>query len=283
MTTDDEQTTSAEPIEDEAEPAKPVELRTPTKATRPNKPLPTIRIAFPKQLDILRGFVAAAGANRKPVTLAEVGAIVKLHPNTISLANGFFVDVGLLERVESTKFRPSDAVYEFAQAHEWKPETAAHKLSPLLTNTWFWTPLEGRLKFNPNMPEREALAILAEGAGASPDYAPQLRLILAFLEAAGFIAQDSGIVRLQATPLVQPEVPPKRETPLPPSPKPPTGGVSTTFTQQPEGMVQFAVSVRVDMTELRTWKPERIAAFFAGIAQVLAAKGDMEMEATDER
>ena len=48
------------------------------------------------------------------------------------------------------------------------------------------------------------------------------------------------------------------------------------FHQQPEGLVQFAVSVRVDMSELSTWSPDRIAAFFGGIAQVLAAKGKVE-------
>ena len=33
-------------------------------------------------------------------------------------------------------------------------------------------------------------------------------------------------------------------------------------------MVQFDVSVRVDMKEFAGWKPDRIAAFFSGIAQV---------------
>ena len=39
-----------------------------------------------------------------------------------------------------------------------------------------------------------------------------------------------------------------------------------------EGKVQFHISVRVDMAEFATWKPARIAAFFNGIAQVLATK-----------
>ena len=59
------------------------------------------------------------------------------------------------------------------------------------------------------------------------------------------------------------------------------GGVTTTFNQAPEGLVQFAVSVRVDMAELSSWRPDRIAAFFAGIAQVLAAKGDVEQKAAE--
>ena len=55
----------------------------------------------------------------------------------------------------------------------------------------------------------------------------------------------------------------------------PTRGVSSNFDQgNPEGLLQFAVNVRVDMAEIRTWRPDRIAAFFTGIAQVLAAKGD---------
>ena len=43
-----------------------------------------------------------------------------------------------------------------------------------------------------------------------------------------------------------------------------------------EGTIQFHVSVRVDMTEFAGWKADRITAFFGGIAQVLAAKGDLE-------
>jgi len=51
----------------------------------------------------------------------------------------------------------------------------------------------------------------------------------------------------------------------------------------PSGVVQFVVNVRVEMSEMRNWRPERIAAFFAGIAQVLAAKGSVEQEATDQK
>ncbi len=47
---------------------------------------------------------------------------------------------------------------------------------------------------------------------------------------------------------------------------------------EPEGFVRVAVSIRVDMAEFSGWKLERIAAFFAGIAQVLAAKGNVEAE-----
>lgn len=35
---------------------------------------------------------------------------------------------------------------------------------------------------------------------------------------------------------------------------------------------RLTLDVNVEMTEFATWKPERIAAFWAGIAQVLSAK-----------
>ena len=56
----------------------------------------------------------------------------------------------------------------------------------------------------------------------------------------------------------------------------------TTFSQPTEGTVQFHVSVKVDMAEFAGWEPARITSFFGGIAQVLAAKGAIEKEASPE-
>lgn len=52
------------------------------------------------------------------------------------------------------------------------------------------------------------------------------------------------------------------------------------FSAPTEGVVQFHVSVKVDMNEFEGWQPERIAAFFGGIAQVLSAKGAIERSTT---
>jgi hypothetical protein len=54
------------------------------------------------------------------------------------------------------------------------------------------------------------------------------------------------------------------------------------FTQPTEGVVQFHISVKVEMAEFSNWKPDRIAAFFGGIAQVLAAKAAVEKNAGGE-
>ena len=46
-----------------------------------------------------------------------------------------------------------------------------------------------------------------------------------------------------------------------------------------EGAMRFNVSFTVDMAEMANWRADRIAAFFAGIAQVLAAKAEVEKTA----
>ena len=38
--------------------------------------------------------------------------------------------------------------------------------------------------------------------------------------------------------------------------------------------IQLAVNIEVDMAEVATWRPERITAFFSGLAAVVAARQD---------
>jgi len=87
-------------------------------ARRPTRQCPTVRIAAAKQLDLLRAFDAAAGPNAAPVTLATVSKLIGMTVSTISLANPFFVAVGLLRKIEATKFTPTAEVHEYAVAYE---------------------------------------------------------------------------------------------------------------------------------------------------------------------
>ena len=66
----------------------------------------------------------------------------------------------------------------------------------------------------------------------------------------------------------------------PPTKPKASSGVQTAFSAPTEGVVQFHISVKVDMGEFKGWEADRIASFFGGIAQVLTAKGKMEEKAT---
>lgn len=41
--------------------------------------------------------------------------------------------------------------------------------------------------------------------------------------------------------------------------------------RKPDGSVSVYLGIKVDMAEVEKWKPEVVAAFFEGIARVLAA------------
>src|SRR5262245_56425834 len=103
------------------------------KAPKPSKPLPTTRIAFTKQLDILRAYAVAYATSGKSVTNVEIGNIVKMSPSTVPHATGFFGDaeIGLLIRGDGgVGYVPSSPVIAFNRAYAWNAETAAHKLAP---------------------------------------------------------------------------------------------------------------------------------------------------------
>lgn len=256
---------------------KPRELH-PTEPRRGAKPLPTNRIAFPKQLDLLRAYAAAGGVDRKPASIAAAAQMVGMTAATASLANGFFVDTKLVQKVDGPQplFSPSDAVHEFAMAHDWAPDTAAQKLAPVLMQTWAWAAIEPRLKFSPTISEIDVVRYLAEACGASPNYRPQLILVLQYLEAAGLLTRDGQVVRraegrgaISAPPTTPDAVTHPTERVVVTRSGPLAGGGGG----RAEGQIRFAVSMNFDVSELRGWTPDRIAKLFEGISKVIAAKG----------
>jgi hypothetical protein len=179
--------------------------------------LPTPRISFAKQLDLLRAYAAASGAAIKPVSLSDVAPIVGMASSTISLASPFFNSVGLVTRTDGG-FVPADAVLSFAQMHQWDPGKAGRELKALLRPSWFSEALMPRLSFD-SLQEDEALAIVSGAAGATPKARPQLRMLLEYMDVAGLIERDGSLVRAA-----------EGATDVPPRPKAPatsaTSGVS---------------------------------------------------------
>lgn len=252
---------------------------------KPTKAVPSDRISFQKQLDLLRAFAAVSGQSGRAVTTVEVAAVVNLKPETISTANAFFLDLGFLSRGDGG-FVPGAEVISFQRAHEWNSDNAAAKLAPRVAQAWFAVSLMPRLSFRA-LEEDEAVEVLADVASAGPDYKTQLKLCLEYLVVTGVVQRDGTLLRavraLPTTPpaperkiiLDQPEPREQHEWPVTPGPpvEPPL------LAQQPPQItqgVQFNISVNVDMKEIGTWPADRIMAFFNGVAQVLAAKSAIE-------
>jgi predicted transcriptional regulator len=166
------------------------------------KILPTDRIRFDKQFDILRAFAAKAGHERRAVTNEEVGGIVDMAASTITQVTPFFVDIGLItrekktEKTESRGFVPASEVTAYQKAYEWDKANAAKKLAPLLSATWFTDALMPKLKFRP-VNEKEAINDLAEIAAVGPEKEGNIRIVIDYMVAAGIVERDAaGILRV---------------------------------------------------------------------------------------
>jgi hypothetical protein len=190
----------------------------------------------------------------------------------------------LIQKNDGTSWSISAEVLAFFRAYEWNKETAANKLAPLLQASWFAQALIPKLSFRP-LGEEEAVSILGETVVAAPEYKKSLRMILEFMDAAGIIQRDGNQIILrsgassasdQPKTVQQEQKPMEQNEATPRSPK-----VATSFSQMAEGAMRFNISFSVDMVEMASWKADRIAAFFSGIAQVLAAKAEVEKTAKD--
>lgn len=264
--------TPTPPKNNHVPPAKPKD--------RPTKTLPTERIAFSRQLDILRAYAAASGPTGQPVTNDAVGKIVQLNSSTVSLANSFFVGLGFLQKTDSG-YIPSPEVVAFNRAYSWNPDTAAHKMADLIQKGWFAQAILPRLSFRP-LDEEEALSVLADASNAGTDYRDQLRTLLNYMEAAGLINREGNAIRLSqpvsGTPI-------SSSATLPISVSERVGGLQDRAEARAEPLVQgaptggvaFKIDVNVKMDELAGWSADRIAALFEGIAKVVAAKSGGEM------
>lgn len=246
--------------------------------SKPTKFLPTDRITFSKQLDILRAWAAASGPLGKAVTNTDVADIVKMQASTVSMANAFFSSVGLLTRTEAG-YIPAQEVLAFLRNYEWAPETASQKLAPVISKAWFAQELLNKLAFGP-LTEDECIQDLADAATAGPDYRGQLRILLEYLAAAGLIQRDGNQVKKGNVNMTAASAAATNETPPPMSKQDsqtpdPTKNMPSLFGTT-EGQVQFNIAVKVSMGEFANWQADRIAAFFSGIAQVLAAKAKVE-------
>lgn len=191
--------------------------------SKPKKILPTWRVGFDKQLGILRAFAAASGPEHKAVSNDEVGSIVAMHKNTVSICNPFFVDIGLFVK-EGQKHKPTEDAFNYAAAHDWSAETATLKLAPLMRKTWFAVTLIPKLAFR-TLSKDEAIGFLADEAKAPKEYKPELEFLLEYLRVSGIVISDGASVSIG--PLARDGTGINTGQPPPPTPQAPqTGTVS---------------------------------------------------------
>lgn len=129
------------------------------------------------------------------------------------------------------------------------------------------------------MEEEAAITTLGEKAGVGKEYRRNLQMLVEFVVASGLVQRDGSQLRLAGKPAPAATDTGSRTEASKSEPEPPNRSrVATVFTRTAEGAIHFNVSVKVEMAELATWPPQRINAFFNGIAAVMRAKAGVEQE-----
>jgi hypothetical protein len=134
---------------------------------KPNKILPSDKISFSRQLEVLRAWALASAAEDVVVSNEAVAVIVGMNASTLSLLNSFFANVGFL-RKSGAGYLPSSEVLQFNQNCAAAGQNAAYALAPLLKKTWFARAILPHLAYEP-MEHDTAIRLLAEAASMSPD------------------------------------------------------------------------------------------------------------------
>ena len=241
---------------------------------RVTKKLPTFRVGFTKQLDALRAYALLSDNGSKAVHYSRVAETIKVHEANVSSMNPFFLENGFVEK-NGSGYTPTAPVLEYARQHSWSAENAAQKLYPIIAETWFGQALSQRLHFR-SMSDEEAIELLAARCSAGPEAKPQLRMLLEYVESSGVAARVNG--QLQAVVPTRPDSsdgwqPQPTQAPTPPSEEINNNSAPKTETARNDGgAISFQCSIDVSMSEMQAWSPDRIASFFSGLAQVLAAK-----------
>lgn len=175
---------------DNQNPAQPAAA----KRAKLNHTLPTDRIQFSKQIDLIRAYAAASEKVGGGVTNAEVASFVGMAEATISMANAFLTEVELLT-VDGGKYTPSPALREYFKVHQFSPERAWAKLAPLFERSWFGMEIIPKLKIRP-LDETEAINDLAIASNAEKKHLGQLKVGIDWLVQVGLVTRDGTQLRL---------------------------------------------------------------------------------------
>jgi hypothetical protein len=251
---------------------------------RTKKPLPTDRAKFDTQAAALRAFVTASNRGLQAVGAADVAARISITEATAGLVNNFFVDAGFLTKEGKGKYKPVEAVVEYARLYTLKPDEAAKHLQEPLRKSWYFTEIVDELQMG-SVQEDVLVNVLARAAGAGGDRKAQLTLILDWLEYTKLIVRTDGTVTLAGADastgggdstdppnnggeLETPDDRAKGER----TTKNERGGSPATSPQ----VLGFSFEFTLTAEDLRKLTPEQISAAFEAVGKVMAIKAGLE-------
>lgn len=252
--------------------------------SRPTRVLPTDRVKFDLQLEILRTF-ARLSAGKRPVNSEQIASALKVSTNTAALSNAFFVECGWLSRVGRGQYVATEPAVQYNRRMEFAATTAAttaaavELLAESARTSWYWEVLEPNLTAG-RMSKNEVLVILATEANASEEHRPQLENILNWMAFLNLIETDGESMVATEAALDAGDTEPAQadaegDTDLmpkygqgasdkPEDRRPGVGRVNSSG----DVVIAFSTDLRLTGEDLASLSPDQIRALFEGLGMV---------------
>jgi hypothetical protein len=162
---------------------------------RSDRSLPTDRLSFEKQIEVLRVIAQISGNGRRPVTAEDLSASIGLRGNTGGLSNKFFRDSGWVESAGRGMYAATEPLLEYHRHLNVDAQDvvgARRYLAVAAQGSWYWDALDPMLDEGGARPTL-ALHALSKAAGAY-DHTPQLLQILTWLEWLGLVRREGELL-----------------------------------------------------------------------------------------
>ena len=245
--------------------------------TRPQRPLPTDRIAFPQQPAVLQSLGRLSSPAKRPVDSTDLGGSLHMASGTAGLLPRFFVDAGWAEKAGKGRYIATDSLLEYVRHVGVEPEAetkAAAFLATAFQQSWYWQAVEHQLVVTGSMLMNDAIIILMKEAGATPAHRDQLENVFAWMEYVGLVVLEEDTLRLaylsNGSLATGTTVNPASDVDLSAMLTPRTGTAVSESTTPHEFVVSFSVAVNLTADDLKGLSPEQVTAMSEAIGTLAA-------------
>lgn len=159
-------------------------------------PLPSPRISFERQFEVLRAYVAASKDGKEAVGYNDFGKLT-VSPTNVSGNNKFFEHLTLIAKAEGApgKYVPTKDAIQICKDFAWKKEDNVRSiLADLISRSWFGESAKTLLATRGRVTENDLLAQLGYDSGADPEkHMASLKVLVEYLKFSGLIRLEDGL------------------------------------------------------------------------------------------
>jgi len=244
---------------------------------KPEYALPTDRLSFQKQLEVLKAFAVGSQNATQPVGAKKLASLTHIGYATAPLNNIFYFETGLITRAKKGLYLPTPPTLEFARRVSFSTANAGEALTTTFENTWFYKAVVERLAMG-SATKPTIVEALARTASADASYATQFGTLLDWLAYVGLITigDDENVALVKGAEIGggEPGLRGAEWRGTTPGQIAPSKSEEPTTAPIVESPTVLAISIELALTvdDLAKLSAEQVSELFKGAGQVASVK-----------